>query len=146
VGRPYQHHYGRRNSDVRGAQKVRRLSAVVFSNKYTGQISVPVRFAHVSRLLTRPVCLPKPANQRECATDDIIFVRSHLARTPDVVLSLGLELGRHTGIGRSRDDAAAILSKPFRINHFASVSAPSNTLCSYRGAKVFKPPSLRPAG
>jgi hypothetical protein len=90
-------------------------------------------------------CLPKPANQRVCATDDIIFVRSNLSRTPDVVLSFGLDLGRHTGIGRNRDSGGASLSKPFRINHFASVSAPSNTLCFTWGAKLLPlrvPPHL----
>ena len=83
-----------------------------------------MRFAQVSKLLTRPVCLPEPANQRVGATDDIVFIRSHLAMTPDVVFSFELELGRHAGIGRNRDGGGASLNKPFRINHFASVSDP----------------------
>jgi hypothetical protein len=40
VGWAYQHHRGRRNSDGRGAQKVKRLSAVVFSSWPTGESSI----------------------------------------------------------------------------------------------------------
>jgi hypothetical protein len=85
---------------------------------------VPARFAHVSRLLTGTVYLPKPANHRVGPTDDIIFIRSCLARGLDGVLSFGHELGRHAGIGRTGDSCGARLNKPFRINHFTSVSTP----------------------
>jgi hypothetical protein len=64
---------------------------------------VPARFARVSRLSTRPVYMPKPANPRVCAADHVIFCRSHLGMTPDVVLSFGLELGRQPVIGPNRD-------------------------------------------
>ena len=110
---------------------------VVFSSQRTGEISAPVRFAHVSRLLTRPVCLPKPANQRVGATDDIIFVRIHLARAPELFSVSGSKLIDIRESAENRDGGGASLSKLFRMNHFASVSAPSNTLCLTWGANSF---------
>ena len=37
----------------------------------------------------------------------------------------------------SDTETAVRLSKPFQLNHFASVSTPQNTLCLTWGAKLF---------
>jgi hypothetical protein len=80
------------------------------------------KFASVSKLLTSPVYLPGSANHRGRATDKMTSVRSRLTRDASVGLSFGCELGRHVRIGRNGDGGKVPFSKPFRINHFASVS------------------------
>ena len=103
-----------------------------------------VKFARVSKLLTSPVYLPGSANHRARATDKVTSVRNRLARRRDPNLSFGRALGRHVRIGRNRDGGKVPCSKPFRINHFASVSAPQNTLCLAWGAKPFPRTPPRP--
>jgi len=102
---------------------VRRPSSL-FVNSRTG-----ARFAHASGFLNRPLCLPESADRTIGATDDIVICRNRLARTMNVVLNFGCELGRHVQLESKGDGGQYGSSKPSRINQFASVSTSQNTLC-----------------
>ncbi len=57
-----------------------------------------MEFAHVSVALTRPICAPKPANQRVSVPDDSVFGRSSLRRerhrSPNFAMAIGSQVRR----------------------------------------------------
>jgi hypothetical protein len=105
---------------------------------------VPFRFCPRLQVVNPTSLLARIFFPEVGATDGIVFVFSRLTGTANVVLSFGCEPGRHVQLGRNGDGGKCGLSKLIRLNHFAGVSRPSNTLCLTWGPKSFPRTPPRP--